>query len=727
MAIETMTVSHLKQIKNNVIGNPSVKLQCARDEVFIQMLVECLNREPVADEPQGSKDDIRIEAAHIITSISYGSEDALGSLLRADVHRVLLFAIAKIQPTDSTSLRAAFARALRAITVAVAETVGPSQWGLRADSSAIRNEAKVTLDFLFRIESLDIYLPLLVDPSIQTSTSIALLLGSALRTAEHRTAVAEWLPVADRAREIKTKRGWEKTSTNSSSLYRHGGWAARNLSSLLLTSKDYKYQEGLLLALAALCKDNATVAVALTKPIAEKDATLLHILSLSKSRIPEVQLAACLCAIHIIRSSASHSAPVDDYSARTILSVVNRMIATPPTDTVQNRCKACFILYYLVTDEAILCHIAWERGSLRRLAALVQSITPQDLNEREEEEPESVSALREAALTAIAAISMFDNDIRRSLTDDLKLLPTIHVSLSHRHVGVRYAACQCIRALSRAVAVLRTNLVDSGLGMVVFQVFKKEDEDRRVLSAALSAVCNIVNEFSPLRPVYLKEGLLPRLIQFLGSGDPTLRLSALWAIKNLLRKTSLGIKKDVMNQIGWPQLSRLLIDPAEGIQEQAFNIVRNLAEDEDAIDMVFEGLGTHILLERLVETLESRDEDVVLQAASLLANLANGSDVQQELILSCPKILVSLKVCLAESKPEIRRPAVGCILELARRSSKGRKEMVENGILSTLRHICEWSGGGLTMSHAHTSSAIEEEKDIIEHARLALDWLEHSP
>lgn len=96
---------------------------------------------------------------------------------------------------------------------------------------------------------------------------------------------------------------------------------------------------------------------------------------------------------------------------------------------------------------------------------------------------------------------MFDNDIRRSLTDDLKLLPTIHVSLSHRHVGVRYAACQCIRALSRAVAVLRTNLVDSGLGMVVFQVFKKEDEDRRVLSAALSAVCNIVNEFSPLRPV----------------------------------------------------------------------------------------------------------------------------------------------------------------------------------------------------------------------------------
>jgi hypothetical protein len=30
---------------------------------------------------------------------------------------------------------------------------------------------------------------------------------------------------------------------------------------------------------------------------------------------------------------------------------------------------------------------------------------------------------------------------------------------------------------------------------------KEEEEDRRVLGAALAAVCNIVNEFSPLRPV----------------------------------------------------------------------------------------------------------------------------------------------------------------------------------------------------------------------------------
>lgn len=116
------------------------------------------------------------------------------------------------------------------------------------------------------------------------------------------------------------------------------------------------------------------------------------------------------------------------------------------------------------------------------------------------------------------------------MTDDLLLLPLVQAALGHRHAGTRYAACQCVRALSRAVAVLRTNIVDSGLGMAVFGVLgiecgegggepdsgkSKEKEvegaednaerrrvgDRRVLGAALAAVCNIVNEFSPLRPV----------------------------------------------------------------------------------------------------------------------------------------------------------------------------------------------------------------------------------
>lgn len=139
-------------------------------------LVECLNRPPLSTtEAQGSQDDIRIEAAHVISSISYGtqlfhflgrsnshvswtpgSQEALRSLLRANAPQDFLFAISNFQSTDSTALKAAFARALRALAVSISETVGPSQWGLRSDGSDVRYEAKAALDSFFQVRVLSL-------------------------------------------------------------------------------------------------------------------------------------------------------------------------------------------------------------------------------------------------------------------------------------------------------------------------------------------------------------------------------------------------------------------------------------------------------------------------------------------------------------------------------------------------------------------------------------------
>jgi hypothetical protein len=85
--------------------------------------------------------------------------------------------------------------------------------------------------------------------------------------------------------------------------------------------------------------------------------------------------------------------------------------------------------------------------------------------------------------------------------------------------------------LSRSVAVLRTSVVDSGLCLKILELFKRETEDCRVVGAAVRAVCNIVCEFSHLRPVrhfhfsvfllssfsqiYLDQGLMPRLVQLI--------------------------------------------------------------------------------------------------------------------------------------------------------------------------------------------------------------------
>ena len=80
-----------------------------------------------------------------------GSPEALRSLLRADAPQAFLYAISNFGPTHSVTLKAAFARALRALAVAISETVGPSQWGLRSDTLDIRYDAKVALDSLFQV------------------------------------------------------------------------------------------------------------------------------------------------------------------------------------------------------------------------------------------------------------------------------------------------------------------------------------------------------------------------------------------------------------------------------------------------------------------------------------------------------------------------------------------------------------------------------------------------
>jgi armadillo repeat-containing protein 8 len=92
MTIQTVNVSTLKRVKNNVIGNPSAKLSLAQDELFVttsvaclsssrfpskppsSSLVKCINAPEQFEEAAGSQDDVRVEAAHVITSLSYGTQ-----------------------------------------------------------------------------------------------------------------------------------------------------------------------------------------------------------------------------------------------------------------------------------------------------------------------------------------------------------------------------------------------------------------------------------------------------------------------------------------------------------------------------------------------------------------------------------------------------------------------------------------------------------------------------
>ncbi|TFY75860.1 hypothetical protein EWM64_g8156 [Hericium alpestre] len=476
-------------------------------------------------------------------------------------------------------------------------------------------------------------------------------------------------------------------------------------------------QEAALSALAALARDNFDVASVLSKPpersgaAAESPSGLSLALALCKSRNTDVQLAAALCATHIIRASVSshHPSSPDLPAAMTVMHVMNRLISSS-TDSPHARTKSCFILKYLVTDEKELCQMAFDGGSLSKLADLVKSITPTDkASEWDEDEAESICCLREAALTTIAVLALANDDIRRDITDNMKLVPTISTSLAHRHAGIRYAAC---------------HLVDSGLGTTLFQRLLKEDEDRRVTYAALTAICNLINEYSPLRQPFLDQGLVKRLLQLLGSEYSELRLNALWAVKNLVYKCSAGTKRSVLREIGWKEIGRLLSDPDVGVQEQAIFIIRNFADCEDDVDIVFDELGSERLLDLLCSAMESKSGDVVLQAAYALSNLANGRRQHQEQILAHGQILRTLRSCLVDAPMDVRHAAVTCVLQLAEVNDWKQQELRDAGLDSTLRHICEYGGGPISPGAA-SATAIGVERDVKDKARRALDLIEH--
>jgi hypothetical protein len=192
MTVQTVNVSTLKRVKNNVIGNPSAKLLLAQDELFVDTSVSTLSflilltlTQP-RQSPQRTR-TIRgccgitgqypcrgrpchhllilwcaIIARGVFFTYEYpfsllpflGSPQALRSLLHANAHQAFLYAISRFDPSEPTATKAAFARALRAIAAACAELVGPSQWGLRDDSSPVREEAKLALDYFFQVIAL---------------------------------------------------------------------------------------------------------------------------------------------------------------------------------------------------------------------------------------------------------------------------------------------------------------------------------------------------------------------------------------------------------------------------------------------------------------------------------------------------------------------------------------------------------------------------------------------
>ncbi|PWN35583.1 ARM repeat-containing protein [Meira miltonrushii] len=423
-----------------------------------------------------------------------------------------------------------------------------------------------------------------------------------------------------------------------------------------------KTQEASLWALTDLSKENKETSRKLfscTTPSGRIPTSML--LDLRKDPSANVRLAAFSCLAHIIK--------VHPFTPRTnecVLSVLVELMNVAGEVQI----AAIFAFARLVADDADLQALACDSYEcIEKLGQLLANskansyTSPANLSTSSAEGIREGLAdrLREATLTALAALCFQGDDTRRKFVDHTtpSLLPLVVASLSAPQIGIRIAACRLVRALSRSISILRTSLVDAGVADRLLAILQDDHEDQEVRLEAIASICNLVLKFSPMKQVLLDGGGIAKLVEMVkdDSMDGSTKLNALWAIKNLLYSSETNIKGEVMQALGSKLLRQMCLSNDDDIQEQALNIVRNLCNSrEEDIEATLLAFGGGDELINMIEEViwQRRNDNAIEQAAFVIVNLASGSDDHRKLIIGKPNLLDAMVYFLNHPRAQIR-------------------------------------------------------------------------
>ncbi|KZO97155.1 ARM repeat-containing protein [Calocera viscosa TUFC12733] len=774
----------LKSLRNQIIGSPSSKLLLLRSQP--QLLPSLL---PLLSPSASATPALRLEAAHVLGSLCR-SGDCLSYILSAGTCEVLLSALSSSLPIDADpdasppptappALLRALAKSLSSLVDLMCTALHGTQFGIGPPSYRGRARSALALETLLTLPALDSFLPLL-SPSPATAaagTSIASLI-SHLRTQEETAPVLAWLPERERVSAAKGKRGWEKKE--------EGGWVVGRLCTMLKGGEE-KAQIASLHALSTLLFTTPTLTPTFGRfhaPVAQR------IFDLSRARSPAVRVAACfaLTALLCHRPARPSSltlglGALGSLGGMGSLGGIGGMgkgqaggdgETPPPSGLLLNvlatlqgvvedereegelRAEGCWCLSLLVMDDRPRAVHASHTGLLRTLCTLLRSfpsidpLSPSSLDDLWEE-PLPLLHLREACMTALASLTLPDAGLRSQLAEQKpSVLPIIHASLSHPAPGVRHAACQVVRALSRSVAILRSSLVDEGvavsvLGLVVREGRVKEEDglegfgiegegdgddlaegdgdelmrgegeeedgreegekeprkvkgDRRVLLAALAALCNFSADFSPVQHLLPEQDALPVLVRFATSpSDALLRMNGIWVLKNLVYRADWNLKKGVMDLMGWARFVELCRDEDLRVREQALSMVRNLAASRDAdVAQTVRAMGAGEIVALVEEAMATENDDVMMNALFVVVNTLPElyKSSPPPILHQSPAFLKALLACLSSPAQPLRVAAIRVVHALLQ-SSLGKQNLREAGIERRVREMegLRWKSG----------------------------------
>ncbi|KAG0198070.1 hypothetical protein BGX28_008435 [Mortierella sp. GBA30] len=594
-------IKSLRFIKNNIIGNKTKK------DLYIQLGIVSRLQDIISTRDEKDS-QLKIQAVIVLGSFAFGNESNILSLTNAGVVDPLLNCL---NPNGDPKLIEAAARTLNAIYAS----------------------PKVSRQQLFMDNHLHVLVQLLE------------AYGSSHRESQDAVvAHTAELVASILARCCETPEQQVKIASSG----------AIPLLIRLLASGISKSQEAALGALAALVKDNVDLARDIAQMNLEKgERPAPFILRLVRDKSPTMRLAAATYLTYLNRAGV-----IPEHNSDVMLTVLPTLVKMLQlSGTVQE------------TAPKILAYLIWESDSMQKAVCDMEAIPKLVSIISQMDETDDVygivgqkDKLKEHSLLALAAISQMKEDCRKQVIE-AKVLSHIVAAMSHPSVGVRAAACQCTRSLSRSVKNLRTSLVDAGIETPLFKLLS--DEDPGVLSSATATLCNIVLDVSPMKKTIMERGIVAKFVQMIGCGDNIVRLNAVWAIKNLVFGADSEVKEAVMQQFGYHNLARLLNDTELGIQEQALNLVRNLAcNREQDIEKVFSGLGNGQLLSIIEDKLTWEDMRLLEHALYVLVNIATGSEYHKQSIMKRPGILKYVLGLMSHESVAIRVATIWVIINL---------------------------------------------------------------
>ncbi|ESW14466.1 hypothetical protein PHAVU_008G283500 [Phaseolus vulgaris] len=384
--------------------------------------------------------------------------------------------------------------------------------------------------------------------------------------------------------------------------------ALERLISLLdgtLSQRDFSLE-----SIAAILKNNPEVVSKFVD--LQNGRALSSIIELTKDRYSRTRLLASLCLICVNNSSSCY---LQDTGIETkLINILLELL----DDSGKVGDHACFAFSSLVEGKEDVQKLAFEANAIDKFNNHLQNcaLHPKRL---------------EGIFIALAALCS-KLECCRSKFLSLQALNKLVDALTYDDANVRTAACICLKNVSRSVKNLSAGYFMNERTIATL-VRLLSDLSTSVRVAALGAISNLVIDFTPQKSRFIQCGGIKELVQLTKSMDSSLRLNAVWALRNMVFLADKMCKEEIFMELTVSSVASLICDPEPSVQEQALALVRNLVGGcMDCVEYAFAEDG--IILDAVGRQLQKSSKiEIGIQGMYLLSNIACGNESHKEAVM----------------------------------------------------------------------------------------------